>query len=86
MEEGLTLQQVRDAAGKTWFKFTDCPGHVLLESNLNMDAQYQIAGKKDKVEGQRLTILLRRAFPEYKVSTSTLEEWVSVTIHKQPIN
>jgi hypothetical protein len=80
----LTEAQVRRAAGRTYFSLQDEGSYFLFDTRNNGDVGDEEAGQEDIDAGVALTNLLRKALPAYKVDFEIVDEWVHVSVSKEP--
>lgn len=82
----LTLDQIRETVGKTWFDFAQEDTSVILDTRQHGDVGEEEAGAEDKDEGRRIIKALRAAYPptDYRTRYEVVDEWVTVTIDLAP--
>lgn len=80
----LTESQVRGAVGRTYFQLQDEGDYFLYDTRDNGSVGDEEAGEEDIQAGLKLSKILEAAFPNHKVRFEVVDEWVHVSINKEP--
>jgi hypothetical protein len=82
----ITLAKVKELIGRTWFDFEETETEITLDTRDSGDVGEETPGAEDIAEARRIMKAIRTVFPKetHLTDWETCDEWVSVTIKKQP--
>lgn len=78
----LSAADIKAAVGNTWFDLEEDEDRLVLDTREHGDVGSESPGKLDVLEARRMAATLRKIFPRHEVSLETVDEWVTLEVHR----